>query len=48
MAKGLLKRSKVDQHLGKYFMMGDACARVYLGSTTMNHLAKIKGKLNLI
>jgi hypothetical protein len=42
MAKGLLKRSKVDQNLGKYCLMGDVCARVYLGGTTMNHLVKIK------
>jgi hypothetical protein len=48
MAKRLLKRSKVDQDLGKYYMMGDVCAQVSLGGTTMNHLAKIKGKLNLI
>lgn len=48
MAKRLLKRSKVDQDLGKYCMMGDVCAKVSLGGTPMNHLAKSKGMSNLI
>jgi hypothetical protein len=38
----------MDQDLGKYCMMGNVCAKVSLGGTTMNHLAKLKGKLNLI